>query len=151
MGHTHVVDQAVHDGIPLPIIRLNRAMLLIGVVLGLALQQPLVTTALLAILLPTLVWGERGSLVAAIGRRIFGARLAVAEREDRRLARFNNLLAAILLGAAQVAFLAGAPVLGWVLAGMVAIAAGVALAGFCIGCFIYYQFKLNRYRLFRQG
>jgi hypothetical protein len=30
---------------------------------------------------------------------------------------------------------------------MVALAAGVALAGFCVGCFIYYQLKLQRYRL----
>jgi hypothetical protein len=24
----------------------------------------------------------------------------------------------------------------------------LAIAGFCVGCFLYYQFKLNRYRLF---
>jgi hypothetical protein len=37
---------------------------------------------------------------------------------------------------------------GWFLALMVAAAASIALAGFCIGCFLYYQFKLQRFRLF---
>ena len=63
--------------------------------------------------------------------------------------RFNNSIALLLLGAAQVAFLLDIPQLGWALALMVAAAAGIALAGFCIGCFLYYQFKLNRIRLFR--
>jgi hypothetical protein len=31
---------------------------------------------------------------------------------------------------------------------MVGIAAAVALGGFCFGCFLYYQFNLQRYRLF---
>jgi hypothetical protein len=42
----------------------------------------------------------------------------------------------------------GVPVVGWIFALMVAAAAGVALAGFCVGCFMYYQFNLQRYRLF---
>ena len=62
--------------------------------------------------------------------------------------RFNNLIATLLLGFAQVAFILGAPVVGWALALMVAVAASVALAGFCVGCFIYYQFRLQRYRVF---
>ena len=43
--------------------------------------------------------------------------------------RFNNILAAIILGLA-------------------ALAAAIALAGFCFGCFLFYQFKLKRARLF---
>jgi hypothetical protein len=27
----------------------------------------------------------------------------------------------------------------------------IALAGFCFGCFLFYQFKLNRARLFGSG
>ena len=43
--------------------------------------------------------------------------------------RFNNSIAVTLLGAAQIAFILGATVVGWALALMVAIAASVALAG----------------------
>ena len=62
--------------------------------------------------------------------------------------RFNNSIAAILLGSAQIAFLLGAPIAGWILSGCVAVAAAVALAGFCFGCFLFYQFNLQRFRLF---
>ena len=62
--------------------------------------------------------------------------------------RFNNTIAAVLLGGAQLAFLLGFDVVGWLLSVAVAVAAGVALAGFCLGCFFYYRYRMNRYRLF---
>lgn len=134
--------------IPLPIVRLNRWTLLVGVLVGFAFQQPLVTTALFAIILPAVAIGPRASLIFQIGRRIFARQLPAAPREDRQMQRFNNDIAAVLLGAAQVVFLLGAPRVGWTLALLVATAAAIALAGFCIGCFLYYQFKLQRYRIF---
>jgi hypothetical protein len=136
------------DGVPLPIVTLNRSVLLGGVAIGLLAQQPLLTTLLVALLLPAVIIGQRASPIAAVGRRLFARHILTAEREDRRLMRFNNSIALVLLVAAQIAFVAGLPVLGWVLSLMVAVAAGVALAGFCFGCFLYYQFKLHRYRIF---
>ncbi len=141
------------DGaVPLPIVRLNRVILLVGVLIGLSLRQPLVTTALLVVLAPTVVVGARGSLIVALGRRLLAAQIdaafAVGDVEDRRLMRFNNTIAVVLLALAQGAFLLGAMALGWALALAVAAAAAVALAGFCVGCFLYYQLRLNRYRLF---
>jgi hypothetical protein len=62
------------------------------------------------------------------------------------MARFNNALAASMLGIAQVAFLVGLPLIGRAFAGL-ALAEAVALAGFFAG-FLFYQFKLNRSRLF---
>jgi hypothetical protein len=132
----------------LPIVRLNRWTLLVGVLVGIAFQQPLVTTALFGIILPAVAIGPRASLIFQVGKRVLARRLSAAPREDRRLQRFNNSIATMLLGAAQVAFLLGAPLVGWVLALMVATAAAVALAGFCVGCFFYYQLKLQRHRLF---
>lgn len=137
--------------IPLPIVKLNRWTLVTGIVAGLLLQQPLFTTALFLILLPAVIWGQRASLIFQVGKRILAQQCIGAEVEDRRLMRFNNSIALSLLGLAQVAFLFGLNLLGWILAGMVAVAASVALAGFCLGCFLYYQFKLQRYRLFGEG
>ena len=134
--------------IPLPIFRLNRWLLVVGILAGLALQQPLLTTLLFAILLPATIIGQRASLVFLVGKRLFARQIPTAEREDRRMQRFNNTIATLLLGGAQLAFLAGATIVGWILALMVAAAASIALAGFCIGCFLYYQLKLQRYRLF---
>jgi hypothetical protein len=135
-------------GVPLPIVKLNRSMLVLGIVAGFILQQPLFTTILFLVLLPTPLGGQRWSLVARLGRVLFARQVATAEQEDPRLMRFNNSIAVLLLGAAQIAFVLGAPIAGWALAGMVAIAAAIALAGFCVGCFLYFQFKLNRYKLF---
>lgn len=140
--------QGQADDVPMPIVTLNRSTLVIGVVLGFVFQQPLLTTLLFLILLPAVILGQRGSLIAWLRRRLFARQILTAEREDRRLMRFNNTIALVLLGGAQCAFLAGLPLLGWVLAGAVALAASVALAGFCVGCFLYYQFRLQRYNLF---
>lgn len=136
------------DGIPMPIVKLNRWTLVIGIIIGLLIQQPLFTTLLFLILLPAVLFGQRRSLIFQVGKRVFARQNAHAETEDKRLMRFNNLIATLLLGFAQVAFILGAPVVGWALALMVAVAATVALAGFCVGCFIYYQFRLQRYRVF---
>lgn len=142
-----ILMMACANGIPMPIVKLNRWTLLLGIVGALLLQVPLATTALFAILLPATLFGPRGSLIYAVGARLFAARIPLAEREDATLQRFNNTIATTLLGLAQVAFLLGRPTLGWALAGAVAVAAGIAIAGFCVGCFLYYQFKLNRFRL----
>lgn len=151
MSQVAPAGPALAGGIPMPIVRLNRWTLLVGIVAGAILQQPLITTLLFLILAGSLVFGPRGSLIFQAGKRLFARQNATAEREDRRLMRFNNSIAAILLGLAQVAFALGAPLLGWVLALLVATAAGVALAGFCVGCFLYYQFKLHRFRLLGAG
>ena len=134
--------------IPVPIVRLNRWTLVVGILVGLALQQPLFTTLLFTIFLPATAIGQRASLIFLVGKRLFARQVPAAEREDRRMQRFNNSIATILLGAAQFAFLAGSPMVGWGLALMVAAAAAIALAGFCIGCFLFYQLKLQRFRLF---
>ena len=148
MSTARAAQQPCLPDIPMPIVTLNRVTLVVGIVGGFVLQQPLLTTLLFVILLPAVLWGQRASLIFQVGKRLLAAQNARAEREDRRLMRFNNSIAVILLGLAQVAFLAGAAPVGWALAGLVAVAAGVALAGFCVGCFLYTQFKLNRYRLF---
>ncbi len=136
-----------NDGIPMPVVTLNRWVLACGVVAGLVLQQPLFTTALFLVLAAAVAGGSRCSLIYQTGVRLFSRRVATAPREDRGLMRFNNSIALTLFGLAQVAFVAGAPALGWALSLMVAVAASIALAGFCFGCFLYFQFKLQRFRL----
>jgi type IV secretory pathway TrbD component len=135
-------------GIPLPIVKLNRAVLLVGISTAIIIQQPLITTALFFIILSAVVSGKNGSLIYIIGSRIFAKQNLNAPKEDPKLMRFNNSIAAILLGGAQIAFLADSPLTGWILSGAVAVAATVALAGFCFGCFLFYQFNLQRYKLF---
>jgi hypothetical protein len=136
------------NGIPMPIVSLNRSVLLTGIVLGIILQQPLFTAVLFLIVLPAVLWGQKASLIYMIGSRLFKKQNQSANTESPILMRFNNSIAVIMLGAAQVAFLFGATLTGWIISGMVALAALVALCGFCFGCFLYFQFNLQRYRLF---
>lgn len=139
-------DSTCND-IPLPIVRLNRVTIITTIVVGLVLQQPLFTTALLAILVPAVLYGQKRSLIFQVGKRVFAKQIAGAEGEDRRIMRFNNSIAVILLALAQVAFLLGLPILGWAISLILVAAASLALAGFCFGCFLFLRFKLYRYRL----
>jgi membrane associated rhomboid family serine protease len=134
-------------GIPLPIVKLNRIVLLIGIIAAIVFQQPMVTSVLFFIILSSALFGRQGSLIFFIGSRLLVKQNMTAESEDPRLMRFNNSIAAILLGGAQIAFISGAPLVGWILSGVVAVAASIALAGFCFGCFLFYQFNLQRFKL----
>jgi hypothetical protein len=135
------------SGIPAPIVKLNRWTLVIGILAAFMLQQPLITTLLFVIVASAALFGRSGSLIFALGSRLFkrqNAKALAAERyDDRRVMRFNNAVAAILLGGAQIAFLLGASFVGWTLALVVVAAAAVALAGFCVGCYLYTQWHIR--------
>jgi hypothetical protein len=135
-------------GVPFPIVTLNRAVLTFGVLVSLLTQQIWIITILFLIILPTTLFGKRFSLVYYIGNILFKKQIQNSQYEDAGLQRFNNTIATTLLGFSQISFLAGQSILGWIFASMVMLASGVALLGFCIGCFLYYQFKIQRYRIF---
>src|ERR1700687_424795 len=88
-------------GIPLPIVRLNRLTIVAGVVLAALLQQPWITTVLFVVIGSAALVGPRGSAIYQIGARVYPAAPGI-ETEDPRLMRFNNVLATILLGSAQL-------------------------------------------------
>ena len=148
MASNAIPAPAPPDEIPMPIIRMTHWISLTSIVLGFVLQQPLFTTALFFLLLPGVLFGPRASVPIYVGRRLLAARLPGAPGEHRQLVRFNNTIAFTLLSLAQVAFLLGLPLAGWLCAGMLAAANSLALAGFCPGCFLYYQLKLHRRQLF---
>ena len=139
------------DGIPYPIVAVNRGIIVGGVLLALWSDQPLITTLVLALLVPAALFGRKASPIFRIGSILFREAISHAPTEDQRVQRFNNIIAVVMLGAAQLAFVLGAAWLGWVFSVAVAFAALVALCGFCVGCFLYFQFRINRSRLFRSG
>ena len=110
-------------------------------------HQPLITTVLFALILPAALFGRRASPIFAIGKRLLAKQNIGAELEDPGLMRFNNSIAAVILGSAQIAFAFDADLIGYGLAAAVGLAALVALLGFCLGCFLYFQFKLNTRQL----
>ena len=87
---------------------------------------------------------------AAFGTRLFlpgrawpavrrSLRLGPTEPEHEYPPRFAQALGAMFLGLATLAFLVGAPVAGWVLAGVVAgLQTLLAATGICVGCRLYF-------------
>jgi len=131
--------------IPLPLIKTNQSGIVLFVVLALATQQPWWIYALFLIQLAGLIFGPRANLFILLGRLVLtGDRLGRSETQAAELARFNQTIAVSLLGLSSVFHLFG---LGWpghIAAGMVGLAALAAVAGYCVGCTIYYQYKKRR-------
>ncbi|RAV19151.1 DUF4395 domain-containing protein [Paenibacillus contaminans] len=66
--------------------------------------------------------------------------------EDKDQQQFNQLMAIGFLTLALVSYLLDWTTAAYVFTIMVAIAAFVAILGFCVGCFIQYQWKMFRAR-----
>lgn len=70
--------------------------------------------------------------------------------EDFDQQQFNQTIAVICLGMGYIGFLFNIDTIGYIFTAIVAIAASVALMGFCIGCFILFQWKQFQYRRAQQ-
>lgn len=66
--------------------------------------------------------------------------------EDWEQQQFNQKLALTFLGLGFLSFLSGWNVGGYLFTILIFLAASVAIMGFCIGCFIHYQWKQYQYR-----
>ncbi len=67
-------------------------------------------------------------------------------QEDRDQQRFNQIIASTCLLLSIVGYALHIMVVAWIFTIMVALAASIAIMGFCIGCFIIFQWKQYRYR-----
>jgi hypothetical protein len=132
--------------VPVPVLNFSRWVYFIILVSGLVLQKPWGTSLLLVLLLPVILFGKKWNIIGQVGRRLLASKIPGSLYEDSRLIQFNNILLVIMLMFAQIAFVIGNNIIGWVITSMAIIATGLALAGYCVGCFLYYKFKLYRYR-----
>ncbi|MFE0507796.1 DUF4395 domain-containing protein [Peribacillus butanolivorans] len=66
--------------------------------------------------------------------------------EDHSQQQFNQVIAVVCLGLGLISFLFGWTVSGYIFTVMVGLASFIAILGFCIGCFILYQWKQYSYR-----
>ena len=97
-ANTSSIDNC-EDGIPYPIVAVNRGIIVGGVLLALWTNQPLITTVILALLLPAALFGRRASPIFRIGSVLLREVIAHAPVEDQRVQRFNNIIAVVMLGA----------------------------------------------------
>lgn len=131
------------ESIPRPIVRVNQWTIFLTVVLS------WVTGLHWLLLIP---------LVANLSGILFNfnpimkiARVFIKEGknyipEDVTQQKFNACIASFCLAGGLVSFSLGWTIVGYVFTIMVAVASFIAILGFCIGCFIFYQFKQYQYR-----
>lgn len=134
MAQAKVVDQTV--------IKFTQVIITVWIVIAGALQAPGLILLLAAALSISAASPSRCLF------RLLYQRLAVPLGivrpniipDDSAPHRFAQGMGAAALAAATLALLVGAGTLGWLLAGLVAALALLNVtAGFCAGCFIYYQ------------
>ncbi|MHA6531958.1 DUF4395 domain-containing protein [Paenibacillus sp. BAC0078] len=135
---------AASRGIPRPLVKTNQAFIVLSVLATWFTGQYWVLALPLAAGLSGLLFGYNPVIKLA-------AMLLTKERssyllEDWDQQQFNQSIAVFCLTAGLVSFLAGWSVAAYIFTAMVAVAATVAILGFCIGCFIHYQWKMYTYR-----
>lgn len=130
--------------IPRPLVKLNQWVIVSSVVITWL-------TNIEYILLIPLLSGLTGIFlgfnpIMQIGKVFLKKEISSYIPEDWEQQQFNQKIAVICLGAGFVGFLAGWETVGYIFTILVAIAAFVAILGFCIGCFIHYQWKQFQYK-----
>jgi hypothetical protein len=85
-------------------------------------------------------FGLRWSIYGAIWRRIAAAaKLPKTTPEHEYPPRFAQTLGSVVLTVGLIAFAAGIPTIGWVLAlGVAALQSVLAITGYCLGCRMYF-------------
>ena len=119
--------------------RFNQAVMTVALLAGFLLDLRVVVPVFAVVLLLGAAFGPRYGPFLRLYAEVIKPRLAPpAELEDPRPPRFAAAVGVVFLGAATVAFAAGAVGLGWALALVVAALAGLAaVTGICVGCEIY--------------
>ena len=134
----------IPNSIPRPLVRTNQWFIVLCVI---------------ATWITGIYWFLALPLVAGLSGLIFGVnpvmriaklflRKPMSEYipEDRDQQQFNQLLAVIFLALGFIGYVMHWMVFAYVFTVLVALAAFIAILGFCIGCFIRYQWTQYRYR-----
>ncbi|WP_102262780.1 DUF4395 domain-containing protein [Mesobacillus jeotgali] len=82
--------------------------------------------------------------VMRIARRLLRKQPSDYIPEDWEQQQFNQKIAVVCLAGGIISYASGLTTLGHILTTMVALAAFIAILGFCIGCFI--RFHLSKYK-----
>jgi len=134
----------VTNAIPRPLVRMNQWFIVISVVLTWI-------TGLEWILLFPFVSGMLGLLfhfnpVMQIGKLFLKKHPSEYIPEDYEQQQFNQIIAVLCLGIGFISYAAGWLLIAFIFTAMVALAAFIAILGFCIGCFIRYQLIQYRHK-----
>ena len=130
--------------IPRPLVRTNQWAIFLCVLASLMISQPW-------ILVIPLTAGLLG-LLFNFNPIMRGSKLFLKKHpsqyipEDHSQQQFNQVIAVVCLGIGLTSFLLGWNVAGYIFTIMVGLASFIAILGFCIGCFILFQWKQYSHR-----
>jgi len=130
--------------IPRPLVRANQATIVVSVLLFLITNINLWLLIPLLSGLSSLLFGFHP--IMAVAKKFLRKPLGSYPPEDKAQQRFNQILAVSMLSGAYLFDLLSLTAISSIFAVMVLMASSAALAGYCIGCFIHYQFHMWRYR-----
>lgn len=116
--------------------RFNQAVLATALLVGFVFDWKPIVPIFAVVLLLGATLGPRYGPFLRLYAQVIKPRLAPPkELEDPRPPRFASTVGVLFLGTATVAFAAGSSTLGWALALVVAVLAGLsATTGICVGC-----------------
>jgi len=139
-----LVQRPLPPFIPRPLVRTNQWVIVVSVVAGWLSGWGW-------LLLIPLISGLGGLLfnfnpVMKIARLFLRKPLKAYTPEDRSQQKFNQMMAVLLLIGGGLSFLLHWTIAYYIFTITVALCAFIAICGFCIGCFIFFQWKQYRYR-----
>lgn len=137
-------SMSIPISIPRPLVRTNQWTIFLSVLATWIFQQPWI----LAIPLVANILGLAFNFnpVMKVARLFLRKAPSAYIPEDVTQQKFNSCIAISCLFLGLIGFLFNLPVMGYIFTIMVAAASFIAILGFCIGCFIFFQINQYRYR-----
>lgn len=132
------------NAIPRPLVRTNQWTIVLSVLTAwitgyyVILALPLLSGVL------GLVWGYNP--VMRIARLFLRQAPSSYIPEDAEQQKFNQVIAVTFLAIGLVGFLMNWTVFAFISTALVALSAIIAILGFCVGCFIRYQWMMFKHR-----
>ncbi|RWZ58083.1 DUF4395 domain-containing protein [Halobacillus fulvus] len=129
--------------IPKPLVQLNQLFIITTVLLSLFTTPVLL---LIPFIIGVYTLMTKKNPVILIGRNFLRKPLTSYQQEDRDQQIFNQWIATVCLGLSLLFFTLNVQWAGYLFSIMVMTAAGIALMGFCIGCFIRYRYIMWKHQ-----
>lgn len=130
--------------IPKPLVMVNQWTIVVAVIIALVMQSAWILLIPLSANLSSLLFGFHPIL--SVAKRFLSKPANQYIQEDYAQLRFNQWLAVGFLLVASISFFLSWSLLFNLSTIMVGLAASIAIAGFCIGCFVRFQFQQWNYR-----
>lgn len=130
--------------IPRPLVRTNQWFIVLAVIATWLTGQPWILAFPLGAGLLGLIFGFNP--VMRIAKLFLRKKPSAYIPEEWGQQQFNQIIAVVCLGVALISYLAELNMLAYIFSAMVALAAFIAILGFCVGCYIRYQWSQYSYR-----